>query len=237
LNVLVIAAHPDDEVLGVGGTIKKLSRQGHSVKIIIMATGIKARRSSSYSNTHDYEIEHDTEREMNEQIKLLRKESAKAAKILGADSIEFLDFPDNEMDTVSLLKVTKSIEKQISHFKPEIIYTHTNFDVNIDHRICYNATLAATRPQKGTSIKQVISYEVPSSTEWYFPSSFSPNVFVDISKEISFKKRALKEYKKELRTFPHPRSIDAIDFVSKRWGSVAGFKNAEAFYLIRKLES
>jgi len=236
LNILVIAAHPDDEVLGMGGTIKKLSKNGNNVKIVIMATGIKSRRSINYSNSSKYEIDKDVSNKMDRQIKNLKEEAKKASKILGAKSIELLDFPDNEMDTVSLLKVTKSIENQILNFNPEIVYTHTNFDINIDHRICYHATLTATRPKKNTRIKEVISFEVPSSTEWFFPSSFSPNIFVDISKEISAKKNALKAYKNEIEQFPHPRSIDALDSISKRWGSVSGFHNAEAFYLVRKLQ-
>jgi LmbE family N-acetylglucosaminyl deacetylase len=236
LNILVIAAHPDDEVLGLGGTIKKLSKNGNNVKIVIMATGIKARRSKNYSNSDKYEINDKISNELNSQIQILRKESTKSSKILGAKSIDFLNFPDNEMDTVSLLEVTKSIEKIISDFNPEIVYTHTNFDVNIDHRICNQATLVATRPQANTKIKQVISYEVPSSTEWYFPHSFSPNIFVDISHEINAKKNALKCYTNEIQNFPHPRSVEALDALSKKWGSVSGFKHAEAFYLLRKLE-
>ena len=236
MNILVISAHPDDEVLGVGGTIKKLTKKGHRVKILIMATGIKARRSLNYSNSTKYLLDKKINSKMDTQIEILRNQSKKAGKILGVNSVDFYDFPDNEMDSVSLLQVTKSIEEKIQSFKPEIVYTHTNFDVNIDHRICYDATLAATRPKKNTYVKQVISYEVPSSTEWYFPSSFSPNIFVDISKEISFKKKALNVYKNELKKYPHPRSIDGIEYVSKRWGSVSGFSNAEAFYLVRKLE-
>ena len=236
MNILVIAAHPDDEVLGLGGTIKKLSKNGNNVKIVIMATGIKARRSKNYSNSNEYEINDNISNEFDSQIKILRKEATKSSKILGAKSIDFLNFPDNEMDTVSLLEVTKSIEKIISDFNPEIVYTHTNFDVNIDHRICNQATLVATRPYVNTKVKQVISYEVPSSTEWYFPSSFSPNIFVDISNELTAKKNALKSYTNEIRNFPHPRSVDALDAISKKWGSVSGFKHAEAFYLLRKLE-
>jgi LmbE family N-acetylglucosaminyl deacetylase len=236
LNILVIAAHPDDEVLGLGGTIKKLSKNGNNIKIVIMATGIKARRSKNYSNSEKYEIDEKISDDLDFQIQLLRKESIKSSKILGAKSIDFLNFPDNEMDTVSLLEVTKSIEKIISSFKPEIVYTHTNFDVNIDHRICNQATLVATRPQAKNKVKEVLSYEVPSSTEWYFPSSFSPNVFVNISNEISAKKNALKCYTNEIENFPHPRSVEAIDAISKKWGSVSGFKYAEAFYLLRKLD-
>ena len=236
MNILVIAAHPDDEVLGLGGTIKKLSKNGNNVKIVIMATGIKARRSKNYSNCEKYEIDEKISNDLDSQIQLLRKESIKSSKILGAKSINFLNFPDNEMDTVSLLEVTKSIEKIIRDFKPEVVYTHTNFDVNIDHRICNQATLVATRPQAKNKVKQVISYEVPSSTEWYFPSSFSPNVFVNISNEINAKKNALKCYSNEIQNFPHPRSIEAMDAISKKWGSVSGFKYAEAFYLLRRLD-
>jgi len=99
----------------------------------------------------------------------------------------------------------------------------------------FNATLTATRPQKNSKIKEVISFEIPSSTEWFFPLEYSPNIFVDISKEIKSKFLALKKYKNEIREFPHPRSIIALEAIARRWGSISGFQYAEAFSLIRKL--
>ena len=140
------------------------------------------------------------------------------------------------MDLVSNLQITKEIERIIQKFRPDQVFTHSIFDVNVDHRSLYLATLAATRPKKGTKIKKVYAFEIPSSTEWYFPTQFSPNTFVDISNEIKAKIQALKKYKNELEVFPHPRSIDAINSISKKWGSVSGFRNAEAFYLIRELK-
>lgn len=236
MKILVVAAHPDDEVLGMGGTIKKLTKSGNDVKIVIMATGILSRRSSNYQNSVKYDIDDKTVKKMNEQIVKLRKDAVNASKIMGVKDIQFEEFPDNEMDTVSNLQITKKIEEILELYRPDVVYTHSQFDINVDHRALYFATITATRPKKNQSIKEVISFEVPSSTEWYFPSSFSPNLFVDISQEIQFKLKALKTYKNELQKFPHPRSLEALTAISKRWGSVSGFRNAEAFYLVRKLQ-
>jgi len=236
MKILVIAAHPDDEVLGMGGTIKKLTKNGNDVKIVIMATGISSRRSSNYKNSTKYEVDDQTLKKINEQILRLRKDAKNASTILGVRDIQFESFPDNEMDIVSNLQITKKIEEIIQSYKPDVVYTHSQFDINIDHRALYFATITATRPKKNQNVKEVLCFEVPSSTEWYFPSAFSPNVFVDISEEIQFKLRALKAYKNELQEFPHPRSLEAISAIGKRWGSVSGFKNAEAFYLVRKLQ-
>ena len=236
MNILVIAAHPDDEVLGMGGTIKKYTKLGHRVKILIMSTGIESRRDIHYKNNSNYDLKDEFKKKIKTQILDLQKDSKKSAKILGVKYIDFLDFPDNEMDLVSNLQVTKSIEKQIDSFKPEIVFTHNSNDINIDHRICYNATVTATRPKPNSFIRKVFSYEVPSSTEWNFSSTYSPNVFVDITKEISAKKQALEAYRNEIQKFPHPRSSDALDSISKRWGTVCGFNYAEPFFLIRDIE-
>lgn len=236
MKILVIAGHPDDEVLGMGGTIKKLTKNGNDVKIVIMATGISSRRSSNYKNSTKYEVDDQILKKINEQIFRLRKDAKNSSTILGVRDIQFESFPDNEMDIVSNLQITKKIEEIIQSYKPDVVYTHSQFDINIDHRALYFATITATRPKKNQNVKEVLCFEVPSSTEWYFPSAFSPNVFVDISEEIQFKLRALKAYKNELQEFPHPRSLEAISAIGKRWGSVSGFKNAEAFYLVRKLQ-
>ncbi len=234
---LVIAAHPDDEILGMGGTIKKLTKKGDKVKIAILATGITARRSNKFKNSTKYETEDYNINEISEQIETLRKEARQAAEIVGVKDVEFFDYPDNEMDLISNLQVTKTIEKLIEDFKPKTLYTHSNFDINIDHRIIHNATLTATRPNSNTSVNEVIAFEIPSSTEWYFPTQFSPNLFVDISKELPTKLKAMKKYSKEIRQFPHPRSVEALEAVAKRWGSVSGFRAAEAFTIIRELKS
>lgn len=234
MKILVIAAHPDDEVLGMGGTIKKHTKAGDEVRVLIMATGIHARRSHNLKNISTYNVSKKITKKMDEQVKELEEDARKTAKLLGVKKISFVRFPDNEMDKVSNLEITKIIEKNIREYLPKVVYTHSHYDINIDHRACYFATLTATRPVQNQSVKEVISFEVPSSTEWYFPLQFSPNIFIDISGEISTKIKALKFYKNEIKDFPHPRSEEAIKVISQRWGSVSGCKNAEAFYLVRK---
>ena len=234
MKILILAAHPDDEVLGMGGTIKKLSKGGNDIKIIFMSTGILSRRKiePKHFQTSFYKK---WMKKNESKVKGLRHDAKIAGKILGVNEIEFMDFPDNEMDTVSTLMVAKSIEKSINDFKPRVIYTTPQNDVNVDHQKVFASTLVATRPHKNSIVQEVISYEIPSSTEWFFPSQFNPNIFVDISKEFVSKIKAIKAYKNELREFPHPRSIEALEVITKRWGSVAGFNFAEAFRLVRML--
>lgn len=220
----------------MGGTILKHVKNGHDVKIIFMATGIFARRSMNENST-SYYANNKTSREMKNELKKLRLDAKKAAKILGVKKLEFNNFPDNEMDTISTLQIIKKVEESLKIFDPNVVYTHSRHDLNLDHRIIHDATITATRPTKDCKVKEVISFEVPSSTEWNFPSHFSPNIFVDISKELKVKLKALNVYKKEVRKYPHPRSLKAIEIIAKHWGTVSGFTAAEAFFLVRQLKA
>jgi LmbE family N-acetylglucosaminyl deacetylase len=237
MKILIIAAHPDDEVLGMGGTIKKYTKSKNKVKIVILATGIFARRSQNLKNSTKYNVKKDIKEKMLKQKNILREESKEANKILGVKDIEFYDFPDNEMDTISNLEITKTIENIIEKFKPSVIYTHSPIDVNIDHKMIFYATLTATRPTRGNSVKEVYSFEIPSSSEWNFTEAFNPNTFVDIEKELSYKIKAMQKYKSEIEKFPHPRSPKALEAIAHRWGTVSGVKAAEAFVLIRNLKN
>jgi len=236
MKYLVIAAHPDDEILGMGATIKKLTKKNHIVKIVIMATGITSRRSNNNDNSFDYTINEKIEKSSKKQINNLRKDAKKASKILGVKNLDLFDFPDNEMDKISNLEITKKIEKIIIDFKPSVIFTHSKHDLNIDHRILYNSTITATRPFTKTSVKKIITFEIPSSTEWNFSENFSPNIFINIEKELSFKLKAMKAYRSEIRKFPHPRSVEGLEIIAKRWGTVSGFSAAEAFCLVREFK-
>jgi len=224
-NILIIAAHPDDEVLGCGGTILLYKKKGFNIHVAFMTDGENSRQSNDNQvSLHD--------------ISSRRESAEKCLKILGVDSCSFHNLPDNEMDSVSLLEVTKYIEKLIAEHNPSIIFTHHIGDVNIDHQICYKAVLTATRPQKPFSVKTVLSFEIPSSTEWQFVSSklsFNPNIFIDISDFFDKKIEALNCYSSELRDFPHPRSIEAISSLSMYRGASIGVNHAESFLLARHI--
>ena len=184
-SILVIAAHPDDEVLGCGGTIVKHIQNGDEVHVLIIAEGVTSR---------------DEERNpirRKESLSKLKKMAHKAHKILGINNIKLMDFPDYRMDSVDLLEIIKAVEKEINIVKPEIIYTHHYGDLNIDHRITHQAVLTACRPEPLRCVKRILTFEVQSSTEWQSPNIgtvFSPNVFIDISDTLSLKIDALKAY-------------------------------------------
>ncbi len=225
MKILIIAAHPDDEVLGCGGTIARLLKEGHDISIAILGEGITSR----YLHREDTGIK---------KVQNLHKCSHEAAKILGVKDLQLFDLPDNRFDTVALLDIVKILEGLIEKNKPDCIYTHHAFDLNLDHVLTNRATLIATRPIENTSVKTVVSYEVSSSTEWAFqttPTGFRPNIFMDISTTLSKKIEALKAYNSEVRKFPHPRSPESITALAHMRGSISGLMAAEAFELIRKI--
>ncbi len=220
-RILVIVAHPDDETIGMGGTISKLVKDGDSVDVISMTDGVSSRTKSS-----SFEIEE-------------RQKSAKyASEILGFRWFKQLNFPDNAMDTVALIDIVKEIELVKEELYPDVIYTHSAADLNVDHRITLEATLTAFRPQPNEKYTEIISFEIQSSSEYGHKSlfgEFSPNMFVDISDFWDFKEKALFSYKKEMRPYPHSRSIEALSFLSNHRGSQVGLERAEGFEILRKV--
>ncbi|MBH11243.1 MAG: GlcNAc-PI de-N-acetylase [Candidatus Marinimicrobia bacterium] len=225
-NILVVAAHPDDEILGCGGSMAKWKKKGHRVHVLILAEGLTSRAKIRDRNKHTKEL------------KNLSLAAHKAAEIIGVDSIKLLDYPDNRMDSVDLLGIVKTVENVVDKIKPNIVITHHSGDLNIDHRIVHQAVLTASRPQPGCSIKSILSFEVPSGTEWQSPvigQTFIPNWFEDITETKEIKIAALNEYSSEMREWPHARSLKAVESLIKWRGASVGYEAAEAFMLIRKL--
>ncbi|MFC2156796.1 PIG-L deacetylase family protein [Acidobacteriota bacterium] len=224
-RILVVAAHPDDEVLGCGGTIRRLVQEGNTAYTLILGEGVTSRfEKREMADVQD--------------VKKLKNAAEAAAKVLGIQELFLFDFPDNRFDSVPLLEIIKVVEKTIQNVDPHVIYTHHSNDLNIDHQITHKAVLTASRPVEGQKISEILSFQIPSSTEWAFNKDekcFQANVFVDIESTLAEKIEALNCYSSEMREFPHPRSIDGVKSLAKSWGSVAGFKAAEAFELIRKI--
>lgn len=223
-SILVLAAHPDDEVLGCGGTIAKLARQGATIHVAFLADGVSSRSGDLTAQQ--------------EELASRRVAAQKACDILGAKSVSFGDFPDNRMDTVALLDIIKPIEALVANFQTDMVFTHHAGDVNIDHRRIHEAVSAACRPQPGYPVKTVLCFEVPSSTEWQLSGSlpaFVPNWFVDISESLECKLAALNAYAAELRSWPHPRSRQGIEHLARWRGATVGVGAAEAFILGRQL--
>ncbi|MDD2367415.1 MAG: PIG-L family deacetylase [Desulfuromonadaceae bacterium] len=227
-KVLVVAAHPDDEVLGCGGTIASHTRAGDEVHVVILAEGVTSRDGVRVRE------------DRNEELSELAKAAHTANEILGVSSLTLHNLPDNRLDSVDLLDLVKLVEGCIQAIKPDILYTHHVGDVNIDHRRIHEAVIAATRPQPGQSVKTLLFFEVQSSTEWQPPGSaavFAPNWFVDITSTLCQKMDALKVYKSEMREWPHSRSTEAVEFLARWRGSSIGHEAAEAFVLGRQIIS
>jgi LmbE family N-acetylglucosaminyl deacetylase len=224
-KVLVIAAHPDDEVLGCGATISRLAMLGHEIHILILATGLTSRPN--------YDIQ-----SSDASLQIHYNRAQRAGLHLGAKNVTFAGLPDQKMDTIPLLEITQRIEEEIDSVKPQTIFTHHGGDLNMDHVIAFRATLTATRPSAGCIVQSLYSYEIPSSTEWGFQKfepRFQPNLFYDVTKTIRTKIEAMQIYESEVRDFPHPRSPSALEAIARRWGSVCGVQAAEAFEIVREL--
>jgi len=214
-NILVIAAHADDETLGCGGTIQKFRKLGHQVYVIVFTDGVSSRKKN-----------------ISKAIKNRSDQLIKVSKLLDFKIYKRFNFPDNELDKISNLELTKKIEEAIITLNPQIILTHSNKDLNVDHQKISNATITACRPMPKSKVKQLLFFEIPSSTEWNFNSNkanFNPSKFFDIGSFVEKKLKAIKIYKSEIRQYPHPRSLDGIRTLSKYRGQCIGVKYAEAF--------
>ena len=225
-TILVVAAHPYDEILGVGGTAAKHAACGDEVYAIILGEGQTSRGDKREDISQDV-------------VKELHKNTMKSAKAIGYKDVFFADFPDNRFDQVDLLDIVKVVEKKVRELRPEVIYTHYSGDLNIDHQYTARAVLTATRPIGDYPVKEIYAFETLSSTEWNFDYSaqpaFCPNVYVDISDYYHKKEEAMNCYVSELCEFPHPRSLEGMDVLSKTRGMTVGMQRAEAFMLIRKI--
>ncbi len=223
-TILVVAAHPDDEVLGCGATMAKHARKGDRVHVHILAEGLTSRDPDRDRRKHA------------DGLSQLALAARKAHAILGVAGTTLESFPDNRMDSVPLLDVVKAVEARIAKLRPHIIYTHHGADLNADHRVVHRAVATACRPLPGSSIASILFFEVPSSTDWQMPNpamTFAPNWFEDASETLPLKLKALQAYASEMRPWPHARSLEAVEHLAKWRGANAGWDAAEAFMLGR----
>jgi len=222
----VIAAHPDDEALGCGGTIARYAAEGFAVHLAFLADGVGARDAPGT----------ELAQKPREALDRRRTAARKAAEIMGAVSVSFDDLPDNQLDSVPLLVIAQRVEALISKHLPSIVLTHHAGDLNVDHRRVHQAVMTACRPQQGQPVRTLLAFAVPSSTEWQPPgsgSAFEPNWFVDISDTLAAKRAALEAYHEEMRPWPHPRSLEAVEHLARWRGAAVGCEAAEAFVLVR----
>lgn len=217
MKVMVIAAHPDDELLGVGATLARHVEAGDEVHAVVVSEGASSRYEAGAENA-------------------LQTAGKKAAKLLGFASIQFLGLPDQRLDTVPLIELTQRIEKTLDAVLPRVLYTHHWGDLNRDHRVVCEAVSVAARPIGETFPRQVYCFETPSSTEWSLPepaSAFVPNHFVDVTATLEKKLAAMACYETEVRPAPHPRSLEALRARAHYWGQIITRPYAEAFAVLR----
>lgn len=227
-KVLVVASHPDDEVLGIGGTINLLVNEYNvQARALILGQGMVAR-----GENHKPE---DWEKELETHKQNIRE----SGKKIGYERIDTYNFPDNRFDSTDLLDLVKVVENYKNDYQPEAIFTHHGGDTNIDHQQTFKAIITATRPQKGEPVKHIWAFETPSSTEWQafnYPLYFKPNFFVPLNEwNVDAKIKAMECYEYEKREFPHPRSPEALKVLTQKRGVEVGAPLAEAFMLIRSI--
>ncbi|MBH49023.1 MAG: hypothetical protein CME71_12720 [Halobacteriovorax sp.] len=219
MRVLAVVAHPDDEVLGCGGTLSLHAKRGDDVGVVTLTNGVSAREGS-------------TEIEASCREKMLERSCENLGVILKAR----FDYPDNGLDSVPLINIIRSLESVLFEFRPELVYTHFSGDLNVDHRIVNQAVLTACRPTPSESVEEIRAFEVVSSTHWNGGGNlFNPNLFIDISEAKEVKRKSIEIYREEFRPFPHQRSIEAVEALELMRGTSVGVSYAEAFSIIRKV--
>lgn len=228
-RIMLVVAHPDDELLGLGASMHKLIKQFNcKIKVVILGEGITSR-----GNSRDV-------KKWKKELATHKQNIKNAAKAIGYHEVKTYDFPDNRFDSVALLDLVKVIEKEKEDFKPEIIFTHHGGDTNVDHRQTFDAVITATRPMSHEVVKTIIAFETPSSTEWQastYPNYFKPNLFLEVSKkDVDAKIKGMESYEFEKRKYPHPRSPKALEIQCQRNGVIVGKEYAEAFMLIRSIQ-
>lgn len=228
-RIMIVVAHPDDELLGLGATMNRFIKDyGVKTHVVILGEGITSR-----SDSRD-------EVKWASELEIHKKNIKSAQEAIGYHSVSIYDFADNRFDTVALLDIIKVIEKEKHAFSPDIIFTHHGGDVNIDHQRTFEAVITACRPLENEQVKTIICFETPSGTEWRAssdPKHFIPNLFFEVSIEnLNAKIKGMESYEFEKRKYPHPRSPEALKIQSQRWGVAIGKEYAEAFTLVRMID-
>jgi LmbE family N-acetylglucosaminyl deacetylase len=219
LRVLVIAAHPDDETIGAGGTIARHVAQGDKVYWGIVTQGSRTLRS---------ELE----------LAAARAQVLEVQQVLGIKELFFCGFPTVKLNTVPYRELSSALQRVVDQVRPDVVYTTSPSDVNQDHRIVYDCTLVATRPLPGCSVRRLLAYEIGTTARFGLPAGCSPfvaNVFVDISEYLDKKLEAMSCYKTQLREYPHPRSLEGLRVLAAERGLSVGLKAAECFQLVREV--
>lgn len=227
-KIMIVAAHPDDEILGLGASIHRLiQRYSVQVHVVILGEGLTSRDDKR--NPEKWK----------KQLEVHQKNIKDAQDKIGFESVNTYSFPDNRFDSVPLLDIIKTVEKEKTAWKPDIIFTHHSGDVNIDHQKTFEAVTTACRPIEDECVRAILTFETPSSTEW-IPSSeprhFLPNLFIEIEENnLQAKIDAMESYEFERRNYPHPRSPKALRTRASFWGQTVGATYAEAFQVIRMI--